>query len=81
MIVVYGSQRNRYVTGSGQTVDSVEFKNEPVPQLVRTLQGKITGDQIIQNTGIPGQGMTVSVRGSASSSTGIDLPYDGDGYP
>ncbi|WP_053970837.1 TonB-dependent receptor [Mangrovimonas sp. ST2L15] len=81
VIVAYGSQSKRDVTGSVQTVDSDEFKNEPVPQLAQKLQGKITGVQITQNTGIPGQGMTVRVRGAASISAGSDPLYVVDGFP
>ena len=81
VIVAYGTQNKRNVTGAVQTVNAGELKDQPVGQITQKLQGKLAGVQITQNTGIPGQGMTVRVRGSASISAGSDPLYVVDGFP
>lgn len=81
VIVAYGTQSKRNVTGAVQTINSDELKDQPVGQITQKLQGKLAGVQITQNTGIPGQGMTVRVRGSASISAGSDPLYVVDGFP
>lgn len=81
VIVAYGTQSKHNVTGAVQTVNADEFKDQPVGQITQKLQGKLAGVQITQNTGIPGQGMTVRVRGSASISAGSDPLYVVDGFP
>lgn len=81
VIVAYGTQNRRNVTGSVQTVNANDIKDQPVPQLTQKLQGKLAGVQITQNTGIPGQGMTVRIRGAASISSGSDPLYVVDGFP
>jgi TonB-linked SusC/RagA family outer membrane protein len=81
VIVAYGTQSKRNVTGAVQTINADELKDQPVGQITQKLQGKLAGVQITQNTGIPGQGMTVRVRGSASISAGSDPLYVVDGFP
>ncbi|MES2487467.1 MAG: TonB-dependent receptor, partial [Bacteroidota bacterium] len=81
VVVAYGTQNKRFVTGSVQTINAADIRDQPVPQLTQKLQGKLAGVQITQNTGIPGQGMTVRIRGAASISSGSDPLYVVDGFP
>ena len=81
VIVAYGTQRQKNVTGAVQTLNTSEVKDQPVPQLAQKLQGKLAGVQITQNTGVPGQGLTVRIRGAASISSGSDPLYVVDGFP
>ncbi|WP_201301078.1 TonB-dependent receptor [Sunxiuqinia indica] len=77
----YGTQSKRNVTGAIQSVDSEDFENIPTAQLTQKLQGKLAGVQINQTTGIPGQGMSIRIRGQASISAGSDPLYVVDGFP
>lgn len=81
VVVGYGSQLKREVTGSVQTVKSSELKDIPVSQVTQKLQGKLAGVQINQATGKPGQGMSVRIRGQVSVSAGSDPLYVIDGFP
>lgn len=81
VIVAYGTQIKRNVTGAVQTLKGSELADIPVPLLTQKLQGKLAGVQITQNTGIPGQGLTVRIRGAASISAGSDPLYVVDGFP
>lgn len=79
--VGYGTQSKRNVTGSVETVDTKQLSHIPVAQITQKLQGQISGVQINQSTGKPGQGMTVRIRGAASISAGSDPLYVVDGFP
>lgn len=81
VVVGYGSQVKRNVTGAVQNIDAKEIKDIPVAQMTQKLQGKLAGVQINQTTGKPGQGMSVRVRGQLSVSAGSDPLYVIDGFP
>ncbi|WP_300703742.1 TonB-dependent receptor [Bacteroides sp.] len=81
VVVSYGKQSKRLITGSVQSVKATELADMPVAQLSQKLQGKLAGVQINQITGIPGQGMQIRVRGQASISAGSDPLIVVDGFP
>lgn len=81
VVVGYGTQFKREVTGSVQTVDLEEFADVPVTQVAQKLQGQLAGVQINQTTGKPGQGINVRIRGQLSVSGGSDPLYVVDGFP
>jgi TonB-linked SusC/RagA family outer membrane protein len=81
VVVGYGSQLKREVTGSVQSVDATELRDLPVSQVAQKLQGRLAGVQINQTTGKPGQGMNVRIRGQLSVSGGSDPLYVVDGFP
>lgn len=81
VIVGYGSQLKREITGSVQTVSSEELRDLPVSQITQKMQGRLAGVQINQTTGKPGQGMSVRIRGQLSVSGGSDPLYVVDGFP
>lgn len=79
--VGYGTQSKRTVTGSIQSVETEELSDMPVTTTAQKLQGELSGVQINQTTGRPGQGMTIRVRGQASLTAGNDPLYVVDGFP
>jgi TonB-linked SusC/RagA family outer membrane protein len=81
VVVGYGSQLKKEVTGSVQTVTSKELKDLPVSQVTQKLQGRLAGVQINQATGKPGQGMSVRIRGQLSVTGGSDPLFVVDGFP
>lgn len=81
VLVGYGTQIKRQVTGAVQTIDAQEFADIPVSQVTQKLQGKLAGVQINQTTGKPGQGVSVRIRGQLSVSGGSDPLYVVDGFP
>ena len=81
VIVAYGSQSKRDVTGAVQTISGKEFQDLPTGQITQKLQGKLAGVQISQTTGTPGGGMAVRIRGAASISAGNTPLYVVDGFP
>jgi len=81
VVVGYGSQLKKEITGSVQTVGSEELKDLPVSQVTQKLQGRLAGVQIRQTSGRPGQGMSVKIRGQMSVSGGSNPLYVVDGFP
>ncbi len=81
VIVGYGTQAKKEITGAVQTVSAKELKDIPVSQITQKLQGRLAGVQINQTTGKPGQGMSVRIRGQLSVSAGSDPLYVIDGFP
>ncbi len=81
VVVGYGTQTKRNVTGAIQTVSSEDLKDMPVAQVTQALQGKVSGVQINQNTGVPGEALNIRVRGQGSISAGSDPLYVVDGFP
>ena len=81
VVVGYGSQVKKEITGAVQTVSSAEIKDIPVSQISQKLQGRLAGVQINQTTGKPGQGMNIRIRGQLSVSGGSAPLYVIDGFP
>ncbi|MEJ1242401.1 TonB-dependent receptor [Chryseolinea sp. T2] len=81
VVVGYGTQLKKEITGSVQTISERELKDLPVAQITQKIQGRLAGVQINQTTGKPGQGMSVRIRGQLSVSGGSDPLYVVDGFP
>ena len=81
VVIGYGIQSKRSVTGAVQTLSTNGYENLPVAQMNQKIQGKFAGVQINQTTGAPGQGMSVRIRGQASISAGNYPLYVVDGFP
>ena len=81
VVVGYGTQIKRQVTGAVSTIQANELADIPVSQVTQKIQGRLPGVQINQATGKPGQGMSVRIRGQLSVSGGSDPLYVVDGFP
>lgn len=81
VVVGYGVQRKRDITGSIVKLESRELTDMPTQSFETAIQGKAPGVQIITGSGIAGSGSVVRVRGIASISAGGDPLYVVDGIP
>jgi TonB-linked SusC/RagA family outer membrane protein len=82
VVVGYGTQTKSNVTGAISKVSSEEITEMATPQSIEaTLQGKASGVQIIQGSGLAGSSSVVRIRGSASVSASGDPLYVIDGVP
>lgn len=79
VVVGYGTQSRKALTGSVSTITVQEVKDKPVATFEQQLQGKAAGLQISASTGIPGDGMFIRVRGTTSINAGNDPLYVIDG--
>lgn len=70
IVVSYGTQKARDVTGSISQMNVSEVKDMPTPNIGQRMQGKFAGVQISNNDGTPGAEMSFRVRGAASIKIG-----------
>ncbi|MES1159991.1 MAG: carboxypeptidase-like regulatory domain-containing protein, partial [Bacteroidota bacterium] len=66
VIVSYGVQNRANVTGSISQLNASKVKDQAVGQFAQQLQGQFAGVQANINTGKPGQGIEIQVRGAVS---------------
>ena len=81
IVTGYGTQLKREVTGSISTVNANQFSSLPITSPEQALQGRAAGVQVTQNSGTPGGGIAVRIRGSSSISAGNEPLYVVDGIP
>ncbi len=82
VVIGYGTQRRKDVTGSISSVTSSQIEKVPVTTLDQALQGRAAGVQVINNDASPGGNITVLIRGVGSIAPGGNAPlYVVDGYP
>ena len=66
VVVGYGTQRKRDVTGTISSVKGDDFKNLPVSNSASALQGRASGVDIIRSDGAPGSIPTIRIRGTGT---------------
>ena len=81
VVVGYGSQNKTLITGAVTSVDAKQFEGQPVAGLDQVLQGRASGVQVTANSGTPGGGISVRIRGNNSIAGGSDPLYVVDGVP
>lgn len=81
VVVTYGRQRQREITGSVAVVNTANLQDMPVQQFAQQLQGKVAGVQIAQSSGQPGRGVEFRIRGAASFFAGNQPLFVVDGLP
>ncbi|RZK88462.1 MAG: SusC/RagA family TonB-linked outer membrane protein, partial [Pedobacter sp.] len=81
VVVGYGKQERKDITGSISSINSQKIKDQPVVSLDNAMAGQMAGVQVSQSTGAPGGGSTVRVRGAGSLSAGNEPLYVVDGFP
>ena len=63
VVVGYGTMKRSDLTGSVVSVGEDEIKQSVITSLDQVLQGRAAGVQVTQNSGAPGGGISVSIRG------------------
>jgi len=81
VIVGYGSQKKRDVTGSVASLKEKDFNQGIVTSADQLLQNRVAGVNIINNSGQPGGQATVKIRGNNSIRAGANPLYVIDGVP
>ncbi|TDH21278.1 TonB-dependent receptor [Segetibacter sp. 3557_3] len=81
VVVGYGTQRKREVSGSIASLRANDLKDQPVANIEQAIAGRLPGVQVLQNSGAPGGSISVRIRGLNSISAGVDPLYVVDGFP
>ncbi len=81
VVVGYGTARKSDLTGSVATVSSKDFNKGLVSSPEQLINGKVSGVQIMSNSGSASAGSTIRVRGGASLNASNDPLIVLDGVP
>ncbi len=81
VVVGYGSTLKKDFVGSVVTIDREKFAKIPSPSADQALQGLAAGVQVQANSGTPGGGIKVLIRGQTSINASNDPLYIVDGVP
>ena len=81
VVVGYGVQRKKEVTGSIVQVSAKQITGIQTPSFEAALQGQAAGVQVSQSSGVAGSASLIRVRGVASVSAAGDPLYVIDGIP
>lgn len=73
VVIGYGTQKKSDLTGSVSTVSAKQISQVPNSRVDQALQGRAAGVQVTQNSGAPGAGTSIRVRGG-NSITGSNEP-------
>ncbi|WP_374163134.1 SusC/RagA family TonB-linked outer membrane protein [Arcticibacter sp. MXS-1] len=66
VVVGYGSQRKKDITGAVSTVKASDYENRPIVSAAAALQGQAAGVNVTSPSGKPGSALAISVRGNTS---------------
>lgn len=77
----YGTMKKSDLTGSVASVKSDVINAIPVSTIVQSLQGRVAGVHITQNTGQPGSSLQVRIRGTNSIKGDNSPLWIIDGFP
>jgi len=86
VVIGYGQVKREDLTGSVSTVSAKDFNKGNISTPMELLMGRTSGVQITTNSGAPGDGTTIRIRGGSSLSAKNDplivvdgIPLDNDG--
>ncbi len=66
VVVGYGVQRKRDVTGTISSIKGEDFKNLPVATPASALQGRASGVDVVRSDGAPGSAPRIRIRGTGT---------------
>ncbi|MEY4108039.1 MAG: hypothetical protein RL181_2381 [Bacteroidota bacterium] len=81
VVVGYGTQSRKELTGSVAKISSEQIARLPVTGVDQALQGQAPGVQVTAASGTPGSSVSIRVRGPSSISAGNQPLYVVDGIP
>lgn len=81
VVVGYGQVEKGDVTGVVNKIDERQFNNGMLTSPEQLIAGKVAGVQITSNSGEPGGGISIRIRGGSSLQGGSEPLYVVDGIP
>lgn len=80
VVIGYGTTKRKDITGAISSVKAAEIQDKPFSSIDQALIGKASGVNVTQNSGTPGGGISVQIRG-ITSINGNEPLYVIDGTP
>jgi len=81
IVVGYGTQKKRDVTGAITSVDEKMIEKRQAVNVYDVLQGEAPGVLVVSNSGAPGDENTIRIRGTSTFEGGVNPLYVVDGVP
>lgn len=81
VIVGYGTQNKKTMTGAVSTVDMDGVEMNTISSVSSALAGKAAGLRVVQNSAKPGGGFSYNIRGAGSTGAGNAPLFIIDGFP
>lgn len=81
VVIGYGSESKRTVTGAISGLKAVDIKDRPVTGLDQAMQGLVAGVNVTSASGAPGGAVSVRIRGVSTLSANSQPLYVVDGTP
>jgi len=81
MVVAYGTTTRASFTGSAAKINASTIENRPITNVAQALSGTTAGVQVGNNTGQPGTGPDIRIRGISSINSANDPLWVVDGSP
>lgn len=81
VVIGYGTVKKSDITGSVASVKVDELKEGVATSVDQLLFGKSAGVNVVQNSGEPGGGFSINIRGASSVNAGNSPLYVIDGVP
>ncbi|RYY62378.1 MAG: TonB-dependent receptor [Chitinophagaceae bacterium] len=79
VVIGYGSVKRSDLTGSVGTIKGVDLNRQKSASFLEAMQGKVAGVQITSQSGEPGAGVSISIRGNNSLNASSQPLYVIDG--
>ena len=80
VVIGYGTSKRKDVTGAISSIKASDIQDKPFTSIDQALIGKAAGVNVAQNSGTPGGGISVQIRG-ITSINGNEPLYVIDGTP
>lgn len=80
VVIGYGSQKKKVVTGAVSQIPSKNFERSSDLRVEQALQGRAAGVMVMNNSGQPGDQLSVIIRGAGSNGD-VQPLYIVDGLP
>ena len=81
VVVGYGTVKKKDATGAVNAIGTKDFNKGIITSTEQLMQGRVPGVQITQNSGEPGGGINVRIRGTSSVRGGNNPLFVVDGVP
>lgn len=81
VVIGYGQMKTRDLTGSVSSMKGDQLIEKAPTNVFDMLQGQAAGVQIISNSGAPGEGATIRIRGTSTFGSGTEPLYIVDDLP
>ena len=81
VVVGYGTQQRREVTGSVSSIRGEQVRGTASPSFENAMQGQVAGVEVAESSGEPGAAPQINIRGVGSISAGNNPLYVIDGVP